>query len=947
MPDANALDPNAPMSAPVAQWLALQRAKNTAEGIGDDNLLNRVFSRGDPYYAPPPAPAAARPIWSPDNPVGTSVLHDTYAGPASLSFSPLVTRPYADVPITAAKAAEIETGARDYSLNLFGNLALAEVPDIGRLPGEPVALPSKRVRAPGADRPPEPGTRAAARNPRSASLDGHLPFPDAEDPAAQEGPTVPAAALPAQAPEPAPSAEPPATPTPAAAGPVSHSLDGHVPFPDAAPTPPPGAPEPVPAPPAAPTGPAPTAVAPRPTPAAIPELPALPPGHLFDPVLGAQAIQGADITDPAVYEAHLQARAKLLDEGVATLNRPAGKTGTMAGLPELRGMDPAQAIEIARTEPHLIQRPDGSYVGAPANIKSPADIQAMRVSVDAAVARGASGSDWYNRVLKFIDEISGRDPVRGRQLAEEYAVFSAQSDPNTNLGFAQQATNARMRGTPAVKVRTGQQAGRFNDARAAQEDFLKRVQTEALAGRSLEDLYHQFPNMAEGKKTGIFRQHMDQSALPGTTGTNDIWHARVFGYVDPKTGKPWDKAIGEAQHKFLDYETMLAIDRANKANLGGRSNWTAAEIQAAPWVWSKGESLINRFKLSPEEGFRRANETYPDFADRYTADMPREQRPYGASGVGYGSMTPEEWTSAAPRTNPANQLDPQLTHLGFNTRASIPGYGAWQPSPRLPVENNPVEVARPMIDLANVNKQRVVHPGTLAALESSTAVSNLTDLQAAAGATYWDKQAGSNVRRGITIDLGRGTTKDEATALDALATKHELQFTNRAEGAGFLNFSDKLKRGPQVQKLLDNGLEAEIKKIVPDATVGRAEHTGPFVDFKNRLAAANAGKGQATRAMDSILKRNRALAPGATENLLNDPNEAAKAQANLLRLQQSGQLGQRPDYERYLRLLSEGRLRNALDWARANNYRGLPAAAAGVGLGAGIVGEDGSTRPGA
>jgi hypothetical protein len=238
MPDTNALDPRPLMSDPVAQWLALQRAKNTAEGIGDDNLLNRVFSQGDPYYAPPPTPAAARPIWSPDNPVGTSGLHDTYAGPASSSFSPLVTRPYADVPITAAKAAEIETGARDYSLNLFGNLALAEVPDIGRLPGEPVALPSKRVRAPGSDRPPEPGTRAAARNPRSASLDGHLPFPDAEEPTAQEGSSATSEVVPAQAPEPAPAAGdtgPPATPTPAAAGPVSHSLDGHVPFPDAAP----------------------------------------------------------------------------------------------------------------------------------------------------------------------------------------------------------------------------------------------------------------------------------------------------------------------------------------------------------------------------------------------------------------------------------------------------------------------------------------------------------------------------------------------------------------------------------------------------------------------------------------------------------------------------------------------------------------------------------------
>jgi hypothetical protein len=62
MPEANALDPSPLMSAPVGQWLALQRAKNTAAGVGDDNLLNRVFSRGDPYYAPPPAPAAAGPV---------------------------------------------------------------------------------------------------------------------------------------------------------------------------------------------------------------------------------------------------------------------------------------------------------------------------------------------------------------------------------------------------------------------------------------------------------------------------------------------------------------------------------------------------------------------------------------------------------------------------------------------------------------------------------------------------------------------------------------------------------------------------------------------------------------------------------------------------------------------------------------------------------------------
>jgi hypothetical protein len=79
------------MSDPVAQWLALQRAKNTAEGIGDDNLLT-------------PTPAAARPIWSPDNSVGTSQLHDTYAGMPSPDVSPVIGA-YGAHPVTAAMRA--------------------------------------------------------------------------------------------------------------------------------------------------------------------------------------------------------------------------------------------------------------------------------------------------------------------------------------------------------------------------------------------------------------------------------------------------------------------------------------------------------------------------------------------------------------------------------------------------------------------------------------------------------------------------------------------------------------------------------------------------------------------------------------------------------------------------------------------------------------------------
>lgn len=237
MPDTNALDQRAVRGSvigPLEDWLALQKVKNQNEGIGDDNLLNRVFAQGDPYYSPPPAPAANRPSWWGNLP-GAEHLHETYAGPASPSFSPLVDRRYASHPITQAQADRIETGAKDYSIDTFGDLAMAEAGEMGGGARVPKVAPMKRVRGGDTPPPPAPGTRTP-RKASSASLDGHVPFPDAEEPVAPEAPPAPTAApatptAPAAAP--APDAPPP--PAPAATLPVSHSVDNHTPFPDAAP----------------------------------------------------------------------------------------------------------------------------------------------------------------------------------------------------------------------------------------------------------------------------------------------------------------------------------------------------------------------------------------------------------------------------------------------------------------------------------------------------------------------------------------------------------------------------------------------------------------------------------------------------------------------------------------------------------------------------------------
>jgi hypothetical protein len=422
MPDTNALDPTTPMGDPVAQWLALQRVKNSAEGIGDDNLLNRVFAQGDAYYAPPPPPAGVRPIWSPDNPVGTSRLRDTYAGPASPSFSPLVTRPYADVPVTAAKAAEIETGARDYSTGLFGDLSMMELPGFGRaVTREPVVLAQKRVRAPGSDRPPEPGARAPRR---SASLDGHLPFPDAEAPApAPSAEPVPAPTAPA------PSAVSATTPAPAAEGPVSHSLDGHVPFPDAAaPTPSSGVPATAP-------------LTPRPAGAPVMESLASRLGSNADADLAALGLPAYGDIVPStrtgpVSQAQLRAGSPAHPDNVLDL----ANTWQVPNVPQ---------TDLARIDPY-----GGKRKGLPEHIinaMSNPDLEAkLRFVAEKGLEVG--GAHWYNAEplrQAFVDRLG---PEEGNAQFDRYMAIvgatSAGSEVSQNIRAASYYHVMERAGTP-------------------------------------------------------------------------------------------------------------------------------------------------------------------------------------------------------------------------------------------------------------------------------------------------------------------------------------------------------------------------------------------------------------------------------------------------------------------------------------------------------------------
>ena len=120
----------------------------------------------------------------------------------------------------------------------------------------------------------------------------------------------------------------------------------------------------------------------------------------------------------------------------------------------------------------------------------------------------------------------------------------------------------------------------------------------------------------------------------GTTGVNDIWHARAWGFVETD-GKPWDSGLSPQQHAWLDAETVLAAGRANQRGIGGKLDWDAASVQAAPWVAAKGKDLHRRFPKrfpSVDAGMEEAAKTYIDHLPKYTAQGTYERVPGAVTG---------------------------------------------------------------------------------------------------------------------------------------------------------------------------------------------------------------------------------------------------------------------------------------------------------------------------
>lgn len=585
----------------------------------------------------------------------------------------------------------------------------------------------------------------------------------------------------------------------------------------------------------------------------------------------------------------------------------AEKRSVSAIFPEVRKMDLDTAIDYAKTQPHLVPKKEGGFVGGPRWVKNPADLEKMRVTLDEYVERGLDGWDWYHRTRAGNREIApmAKGQAKNSQdfISQIQGLTSSQAAPESNIQFTLQGYNAMNAGVPRSIVRDGEKATALRKAWEAQ-----------------------YP-IKLGDKTGAYADNVNPTLPMPVTGANDIWHSRGFGYTNAD-GSFFSRNATKSEHSFMDIETLLAVDRANARKLGGRTNWEAGEIQAAAWVELKATDLMKESaeahakklakgqKAKPpktyEEAFEEAMKTYPDYFDKHTVQLTSEVIPARGGGHLENLIDADMATKQAYSDAPGNWIDPEtgrdvlMDGAGVYSRKPEQAMGVY-PNPAGQLEYNQVSVGRMLGDFKTGDESLTKYGGLGAGKELSDATKGTADVIQGTRAYFdiqnmgaWGKfhpQGPSGAKAGATnslkIGLGRKLSEEEAKRVRAIGAEHGLDLIDHGDGFVMTDFGGTTNAaGKKVyageakditKKMKDAGFMGEIRKAVPDAggvQRGRFEGSGLDKNYQHPLDYAGdywgpgnkwskPGSGEATTMLAKILNDPRA--PALAKRIGEDP----------------------------------------------------------------------------
>jgi hypothetical protein len=443
-----------------------------------------------------------------------------------------------------------------------------------------------------------------------------------------------------------------------------------------------------------------------------------------------------------------------------------------------------EAIAIARKEPHLIQAGDqseGFYVGGPRDINSKRGLTNRRKGFDAYVGADPRGADWYDRYRAGVTNVTGGDPQSVDWMTKLHGMMSAGVDPGSETQFALRETNGQIAGMPVKAARPAQHKALQNSIDAKDPSHIML-----------------------GDKTGEYARliHPDQTHQ-GATGVNDFRHARNWGYTEA-SGADQRDALTAAQHRFMDYETALAVDRANKSSLGGKADWTGEQLQAAPWVRQKALAIAEKRKMPYEDAFQEANKTIVDFFPKHTAFATHEAVPGPSTGHFPGlpnapqavrdaySADPRSLWSNAPGGRDAIYSGLGVEGTGVNMRVlpSIDMQGAYKPD-GMEMQFNAGQTARPMVAFSTEGPVKTVAPADRAILDTAELTRAYIDAQDAGAwhKPFTDGPAGHS--NSYFIPMDRKATGAELEGLIGAGGRAGIgDVVDTGQGVTVTNFMD-------------------------------------------------------------------------------------------------------------------------------------------------------------
>lgn len=675
------------------------------------------------------------------------------------------------------------------------------------------------------------------------------------------------------------------------------------------------------------------------------------------------------------------AARSLRDVGISRVPElPDVSTPLKAGeIPNIRNMPTADAIAIARGEPHAkLTGPKGNIAGAPDWVKTPADLQKLRDDVDKLMLGGATdptkanitGWDWYKRSRSASEALSGgvMPSVFTARLGGE---MSPNASPESEIGYSLRERNAALVNPPEIKLDKDGNPVPWKTSTGKVTDE-PTLEGGVKAGRPqqhqnfLRALMMQDPlEMARGQKTSEYATKQGPEGIEAAdiaTGVNDYRMQQVFGYKGP-TGLPVKSSEASARspavHRFMDFETALAVMRANEMKLGGKSDWTGEELQAMLWTRNKAQDLQRRSKgrkgdkpgITYDEALEIAANNPFDYQGKHTAYATHEQIPgapreFTQALINAPKSVQDEFSRAASWRDPVTGRDRLYgglrvgdTPMGMLVAPTVPMQGAWRQPAASGVgpphqQLNLGEVAQPQVGL--LPREGKIDPASRSILEMGELTRAYVDAQQAGAAHVLFPKVKAGKMGSIEIPMTRPMTRAEADELLQRVNKHGFaDISDRGNGVTITTFGAD-PNGAKVGRMLKKGqgpgtLIGDIKSVLPNAEprrVGVDSVYESFTPWEEGAVSrwAKEGSGEATRHLLDQLDKNPVLRDAYDRNI----GIVQKAAENLMRNDQFAKslgVSAPRDIQNALRVISEGGRRGWIGRLRAALARGevLPA----------------------